>query len=747
MRRWLAPIGLLIGSLSVPLLFAAGLTFEERVAAQEKIDRFYYSQQIGATRPFEEALPREAIVQKVRAYLEQPPIATEVLDMELARIVAHTAFPDRLERLLEILDNDPVLIRQSLVRPALARRGSTPVSNRAAGVGLCIPDDTWSNGVLDDASTSGTPGPRANHTAIWTGNEMIVWGGRFFGEPLLNNGGRYDPLLDSWTPTTLTDAPFGRSNHTAVWTGEEMIVWGGASAFGAAPWPSTQAGGRYNPLLDQWIEIAQSPISGRFDHSAVWTGEEMIVWGGTYSLSDNCCPCVKSDGARYDPETNSWTVISNSGAPRSRVEHTAVWTGSEMIVWGGRYNSEDTPQSGCLDVNPIETGARYDPATDVWLPVSPAPDAEYDHSAVWTGAEMIAFGQGGGLRYFPSTDIWQMLDSAGEPPGRTETTAVWSGNEMVVWGGVFGVGGRDDGGRYDPLTNTWLPTSLLGVPSARKDHTAVWIDGAMLVWGGDGPTATGGRYGVEDRDGVSCPDNCPATTNPDQADVDGDGIGDACDNCPVDPNPLQVDSDFDGAGDVCDPCPFDPGDDEDEDGLCADVDNCPTEPNPDQSDGDGDTVGDACDNCRGLANTDQSDADSDGFGDLCDNCATTASLNQADFDGNGTGDICDIVDGLIYFFFDDADELRWQEEFGIGTWNLYRGDLDVLRTTGVYTQMPGSNPIAARNCTVASSFEDTWFPDPGMAAFYLVAWNIAGSEGDLGTDGDGVPRPNANPCP
>ena len=47
-------------------------------------------------------------------------------------------------------------------------------------------------------------------------------------------------------------------------------------------------------------------------------------------------------------------------------------------------------------------------------------------------------------------------------------------------------------------------------------------------------------------------DNCPNTANPDQADSDSDGIGNACDNCPNTINPDQADSDGDGVGDLCD---------------------------------------------------------------------------------------------------------------------------------------------------------------------------------------------------
>ena len=40
-------------------------------------------------------------------------------------------------------------------------------------------------------------------------------------------------------------------------------------------------------------------------------------------------------GARYNPSTNAWTAIPTAGAPAGRDAHVAVWTGSQMIVWGG----------------------------------------------------------------------------------------------------------------------------------------------------------------------------------------------------------------------------------------------------------------------------------------------------------------------------------------------------------------------------------------------------------------------------
>jgi hypothetical protein len=51
---------------------------------------------------------------------------------------------------------------------------------------------------------------------------------RGIGEHILENtGGRYDPGVDHGVSTSITNAPHYRYAHTGVWTGEEMIVWGG----------------------------------------------------------------------------------------------------------------------------------------------------------------------------------------------------------------------------------------------------------------------------------------------------------------------------------------------------------------------------------------------------------------------------------------------------------------------------------------------------------------------------------------
>jgi N-acetylneuraminic acid mutarotase len=319
------------------------------------------------------------------------------------------------------------------------------------------------------------PATRDYHTAVWTGCEMIVWGGNNGAN--LNNGGRYNPAANSWTAVTAAGAPAGRYHHTAVWTGCEMIVWGGYNGSS-----SLNDGGRYNPAANSWTAATTAGApAGRYHHTAVWTGSEMIVWGGQNLIS------YFNDGGRYNPAGNSWTAVTTTGAPAARFFHITVWTGSEMIVWGGYGGSY------------FNDGGRYNPAGDSWTAVTTtgAPAARgIDAAVVWTGSEMIVWGGGGnggpdrndGGRYNPGANSWTAVTTTGAPSARNGHTAVWTGCEMIVWGGAESINGSfsyfNDGGRYNPAANSWTAVTTAGAPAARTVHTAVWTGSEMIVWGG-----------------------------------------------------------------------------------------------------------------------------------------------------------------------------------------------------------------------------------------------------------------------
>ena len=331
--------------------------------------------------------------------------------------------------------------------------------------------DTWA-----DTSGINAPVARSLHTAVWTGSEMIVWGGIDESLNDLNTGGRYNPDTDSWTAMSSINAPSPRESHTAVWSGSEMIVWGGGDSFGVL-----NTGGNYDPNTDSWTATATTNApEGRRVHTAVWTGSEMVAWGGV-----NGNFSLLNTGGKYDPGTNTWTATDTTGAPTRRCLHTAVWTGSEMIAWGG------IDETG-FDVN---TGGRYDPSSDSWIATSTtnAPDGREKHIAVWTGSEMILWGgfdgsgdSNTGGRYDPSTNSWTATAVMNSPDARDSHTAVWSGSEMIVWGGLNTGGYLNTGGRYNPDANSWTNTGTNNAPSKRVAFTAVWSGTEMIIWGGAG---------------------------------------------------------------------------------------------------------------------------------------------------------------------------------------------------------------------------------------------------------------------
>ena len=132
---------------------------------------------------------------------------------------------------------------------------------------------------------------------MWTGSEMIVWGG-IGGGYVLNTGGRYNPSTDSWTATSTTNAPAGRYRHTAVWNGSEMIVWGGYDRRLSVCEHRRKIQSQHRQLdSHQHHQRARLPRSfGYHTQTSVWTGSEMIVWGGMSSFDGGL-----NTGGRYNP--------------------------------------------------------------------------------------------------------------------------------------------------------------------------------------------------------------------------------------------------------------------------------------------------------------------------------------------------------------------------------------------------------------------------------------------------------------
>jgi hypothetical protein len=168
-----------------------------------------------------------------------------------------------------------------------------------------------------------------------------------------------------------------------------------------------------------------------------------------------------------------------------------------------------------------------------------------------------------------------------------------------------------------------------------------------------------------------------------------------------------------------------------------------TDPQLADTDGDGHT--DPFDNCPIVPNPLQEDGDGDRGGDACDNCPLDWNPSQSDVDGDNQGDHCDLDDGVIYIQFHQPENAQWQDEAGFSLWNCYRGDLALLRSSGIYTQDPGTVSLAAKYCGEDVPWVFDPDPVPGGAVFFLTTGTSP--ESSLGTDSEGMERPNSNPCP
>lgn len=223
-----------------------------------------------------------------------------------------------------------------------------------------------------------------------------------------------------------------------------LLVTFGPLSGGQAP-PSSHrttgvAGTEAALAANRWEPISPGPLSARNDQTAVWTGRQLLIWGGTHqSPSSPAAPPPQrqalGDGAAYDPASSTWRTLPKSPlSPRAGT--TGVWTGTEAIFWGGYAPGTATAF--------FADGAAYDPATGRWSSLPPSPLSPREStSAFWTGSEMLVFGgyqasdkavDGGGL-YRPSTNTWSRLPVLPSVPSATlvGTTVAWTGRQLLVW--------------------------------------------------------------------------------------------------------------------------------------------------------------------------------------------------------------------------------------------------------------------------------------------------------------------------
>ena len=315
-------------------------------------------------------------------------------------------------------------------------------------------------------STAIDPGPlvaRGGHSVIWTGEEMIVWGGENSDGGLrLGDGAAFSPSTSAWR--VVAQAPLSpRFLHVAAWTGDEMLVVGGRGE---------RDGAAYDPANDSWREIEESPIpldSTSVSDSAVgsvWNGQDLVVW----SIATN-------QVAAYTPEADTWRILpsidltGDAGVLR--------WTGADLYAFADRSYSQPVAAA------PLE-GARLNQEGG-WEAISPA-DFSTDELIIgadarltaWAGDHFIAWTTSGfegktmSLSAFDGT--WTESDPIPIPPCEGQGEPIEAGETFVApgWCG-FNLA------TFEPATGSWTTVQVVGSPTARY---TVWTGTELLNWGG-----------------------------------------------------------------------------------------------------------------------------------------------------------------------------------------------------------------------------------------------------------------------
>jgi hypothetical protein len=221
-----------------------------------------------------------------------------------------------------------------------------------------------------------------------------------------------------------------------------------------------------------WSAAPVPPLSPRFAEASVWTGTELLIWGGAewnQGMAD------AADGAAYDPVTRAWTPMPASPlSPRNTP--FAVWTGTRALFWGGG--------NGYAVLN---DGASYDPASRTWamLPAAPLPpDADGGQLIVWTGRQMVVIQRGSAAAFDPAASSWVPVPTLPGVAGWAE----WTGSEVIAWVVSQSPPSTRVLGAY-----SWVPGSVAwtSVPFQPDDDGAVpfgtsaAIGGRLLFLGGD----------------------------------------------------------------------------------------------------------------------------------------------------------------------------------------------------------------------------------------------------------------------
>jgi N-acetylneuraminic acid mutarotase len=328
--------------------------------------------------------------------------------------------------------------------------------------------------------------PSSSVVSVWTGRQLLIFG-RANPDPALpwavDVAAAYTPATRTWRRLAPFHGPRGNyeGRYWALWSGKEMLVVG----------PRDRQA--FNPATNRWRRLpASAGVPGGI---VVWTGRELLGWGG------GCCGDASAEGAAYNPAARTRRTLARSPLAPAQ-QPIGAWTGRELIL----LVTGNNPANGKPWPAGLARAAAYNPVTDTWRRIAPAPARSLTAKAVWDGREVLVVGGTAGLAYDPGRNVWRRL--APMQSARSQAAMVWTGRRLLVWGGTTSrytaekVVTPNRGLAYAPRSDRWSP--LPGAPLlGRLDPTAVWTGQKLLVWGGYRPATPAGTGTRPLADGAS----------------------------------------------------------------------------------------------------------------------------------------------------------------------------------------------------------------------------------------------------
>jgi hypothetical protein len=287
-----------------------------------------------------------------------------------------------------------------------------------------------------DAGWTELPPPpevRDGAAPVWTGRELIVWGGcdpaRLDADCYpTDDGFAFDPSTRAWS--RVPPAPGTGIDPEVVWTGREALF------FYAEGWKVK--GMAYDPAAETWRPLPNAPLQPRFGAVHVWTGSEAIVWGGGRPTDH-----IAATGAAYDPSSDSWRQLADGPVGLNLASGT--WTGKELLVFGSLLDHRNLAETD------TSVGAAYDPVTDTWRELPPSRLSPQATSALWLGDRMLAWDyEVHSQTYLPQRDAW--TDPQRMPMRFSECypdSALVDGRVFAFFCGQAAL--------YEPATAEWRP--------------------------------------------------------------------------------------------------------------------------------------------------------------------------------------------------------------------------------------------------------------------------------------------------